>query len=283
MVFAWLTLSELRGWPASRDEVLSEVGRLDARASLVRIARLASEARVASVESRASARCRDALASDSLELTICADGRERVHAHPFLIDPDRAIAHAQSILVLTALVIAHGALDGKTPTDADVAWLILALNDHLPPWDGLPSAQRDNEAVAIYSAIFASLFNQSEDPVRFLVRIGAVFEHCPHETAQLAPQYEAIQEDAFNSQLSAYLENVVAPLLVRLTPQDPVFALDDDAMSQRWVDVFSRASLSFEAMREKLRSANSWTKLATDFLHAPFVCLGGGSYVLLSP
>lgn len=123
-----------------------------------------------------------------------------------------AIAHGRVIYTLMQMVLAHSPKDGPAPKDGMLAFLMLALNDHIPRWEGATLSATEEALGALCAE---SIFNRNfEDPLRFLVRLEAIFSE-PPTTGPVSPdEWEKLHQAAFGCSFEDYLESYLAPLLV---------------------------------------------------------------------
>lgn len=123
------------------------------------------------------------------------------------------IAHAHVVYVLQQLLLAEASFNGQRPHDGQLAFLMLALNDHISGWR-CPSEESSLQ-VAVANTLFAMLFNRSSDDLlRFLVRTKMVLSEDPSGGPIAASDWAKIQQRAFGCPFSDYVDLYLVPLTV---------------------------------------------------------------------
>ena len=122
--------------------------------------------------------------TDLLASTLASnDPEERVVAFYVRVNAPRIIAHEEIVYFLQALAILYGRDDGLAPTDAQLAFWMLAGNDHCFGW------RQEGGEVSVMGEIVASsarslLFNRQHDTLPLLVRSAAMLDRPPPRTAE---------------------------------------------------------------------------------------------------
>lgn len=190
-----------------------------------------------------------------------------------------SVVHAHVVFVLQVLVLKHGVDDGRRASDGELAFLMLALNDHIPEWGKEPRLLSELESV-VGSMLFSAIFNQtSDDPVRFVLRtiqiVGAPLRDGPIG----ASDWELIQQEAFGCSFSQYAEQFLVPIFSfssKWGAKDPP-VLDPEewgrgkpigVLYERW---FREASASIETAANRETEASGHFSLPGEFYRTPFL------------
>ena len=125
---------------------------------------------------------------------------------------DKAIAHAQAVFTLQVLALAAGTTEGRRPSDGQLAFWMLAINDHIPEWmDEQPGALSQTEDV-LASLMSTSVFNQSDDPIRLLVRNVEIMGGTPACGPINSADWGRVQARAFGCAFDEYAEIFLVPM-----------------------------------------------------------------------
>src|SRR6478736_597055 len=111
------------------------------------------------------------------------DPEERVVAFYVRVNAPRVIAHEEVIYFLQALAILYGRDEGPAPTEAQLAFWMLAGNDHCFDWRHEEGHLSITEEV-VASSVRSLLFNHQHDTLPQLVRSVAMLERPPSRTAE---------------------------------------------------------------------------------------------------
>jgi hypothetical protein len=276
---AWTTLSQLVGAKLPLDEILQTVRKFNRQEGLFTLARLAADLAngpggITGREARAWTV--DLLAQlpenpNPMEMAVSAAVRR--------LGNDTAIAHAHVVFVLQQLILTHGSNEGRRPSDGQLAFLMLALNDYLPQWDE-ESPELSSTEASLGSMFLSTVFNTSDDPLRFLVRILGIFGGDAAGAPIASGDWQAIQIEAFGCSLEQYVEEFLAPvfLLSRTWGNNEAPVLAPAAWTkgtsaqlyERW---FREASLDLATLESPAVSVTPSLALPPTFFRTPFVTM----------
>ncbi|WP_233605213.1 YecA family protein [Corallococcus sp. AB030] len=209
---AYLTLAEVLGERIPPDRILEAFRGFDRRATFIRIAEFAAalvnKSNLNTELSRFTKWALDALSQspdESMQKTAQAI-RERAR-------PGRSILHEKVLYLLQALALSEGTETGRTPSDAELAWWALALNDYAGDWTK-SGEQLTEEERLVADLCHALRFNRSGDPVRELVRAELIMGCGPPNHPGLSTQQEwrQFQEEAFGCSFTEFMDRNLGPL-----------------------------------------------------------------------
>jgi len=203
-----------------------------------------------------------------------------------------AIAHGHVVQVLQYLALAGGSPSGRRPPEGQLAFLMLALNDHIPQWPEESPGLSDQEDT-LAAMMFFTIFNRtSDDPLRHLVRTVEIMGGDPAGGPVTAAEWSTIQSTAFGCSFVEYVERFLAPLLVlscRWSGEHaPVLdprawqKADCGALYTRW---FAEASIPVEDAACEFGAQSSPTaplRVPGEFYRKPFLTTGD-KLLALSP
>lgn len=211
-VEAYLTISEVTGERIPPDKILEAFRVFDCRTTFTRVAeRAAALANSDSLGPELSRFTNWALEvlSQSPEDSMrkVAQGlRESAR-------PSQSILHEKVIYLIQSLALSEGAKVGRSPSDAEIAWLALALNDYAGDWS------KGGERLTVEEQLVADLshalrFNHRPDPVRELVRAELIMGGDPPDHPGLSTHHEwqRFQEEAFGCSFIDYMDRFLGPL-----------------------------------------------------------------------
>jgi hypothetical protein len=281
----WTTLSQLVGEAMPLNDIVAKVRAFDRREGLFSLCTIAAdlanapggptgkEARAWSVDLLASRVGSENPIEDAIATAVSRLGQDAV------------IIHGHVLFVLQFLFATKGSDTGPRPAHAQLALLMLALNDHLHTQ---PGASTELPALedAVASLAWCTMFNRTfDDPLRFVLRVtemlGGDVAGGPIDQAQ----WEQIQQAAFGCSMSDYCERFLVPMAVfgQTWRNDNPPILDpagwtkgaSTSLYARW---FGDASTTLDALEalgaERREDAPLW--LPPEFLRSPFLALEKG-------
>lgn len=290
-----LTYSEVLGERMAPRAMLERVAQWDWRAGLGKLASLAAV--LANSDGRAegaSARSwtNDLLTSSSAGRT---DLERRVAAG--VAGRREPIGHEAGVLFLEAVVLHYGADSGRVPTDGEVAFVLLAANDYFNEWHEQDDGASSLDA-GVANVARSMLHDRKPDVVTHCLRLPSLLQlDLPQGLGGFAvPQeWQAFLTKAFEGELSDFLELKALPLVMTSTqwgqgvpPLPPTFIAKEWAKETSRVPGMLAFVQSIAASRDDLRSrlllsANGLPLGPSPFWRSPFVELGPGQFVCVSP
>lgn len=213
----------------------------------------------------------------------------------------RPILHEQVIYLLESLAIVEGADGGPEPSDLQLAWLLLAANDHLSGWLDPDSRPLSLLESTVAELCHVSRYNHYPDPLRRLANASIIFgRRPPHGPYSDEAGWAELQQEAFGMPFSDYFETLVLPLVFSSESWGrrgktgiplPVVQFDTWLAESRIDTGVSAAflrslSLDREQMRAELKKrlrSDGLPHAPTAFVRAPFVYIGNGSAIASSP
>ncbi len=276
----WLRLSDLVGLPMAMNQIVELVRTFDRMEAVFTLAKIAAE--IANSDGGVAGTGAKSWTYDLLIQRAGSSNPLEDAVSRALIDRGHrdAIAHGRVIHTLMQMVFAHAPANGKAPHDGLLAFLMLALNDHIPRWESESNLSTTEQALGAICS--ESIFNQSfEDPLRFLVRVEAIFGDTPTSGPVSAKEWEQLQLAAFGCSFQDYFEMYLAPLLVLSQGWDskspPVLFKEPwqrSSASQQYENWF-RSALMTEDEATKLSAASLFDdglpRPSRWFLEHPFV------------
>ena len=142
-------------------------------------------------------------------------------------DLNRPIVHEEGLLVLQTLFVLYGAEEGGRPASpAHVAFLLLALSDHLGTEDGDTTLTRTEKGLAIVAR--AMRFDRVEDLLRELARAEALFnERRVHAALLDEESWGNFLQEALGASLEEFVDRRLTPLALLSSmwgvEEDPVW------------------------------------------------------------
>jgi hypothetical protein len=109
------------------------------------------------------------------------------------------------------LVVAYASPTGALPTYEQLAFLMLAANDHIPEWTPRPGSDLSIIEQVLGTAFYCTTFNRSDDHVRSLLRIIDILGYRSDREFDEAT-WERVQQEAFGTSFVEYLELFLIPL-----------------------------------------------------------------------
>lgn len=276
---AWTNLSQLIGARLALDEILQTVRTFNRQEGLFTLARIAAD--LANGPGGITGQEARAWTGDLLaQLPANPNPMERaISAAVRRLGNDTAIAHAHVVFVLQQLILTHGSMEGRRPSDGQLAFLMLALNDYLPQWVEASPELSSTEA-SLGSMFFATVFNNSDDALRFLVRILSIFGGDVAGAPIASDDWRAIHLEAFGCSLEQYVEEFLAPifLLSKTWGNNEAPVLVPAAWTKgtsarlydRW---FREASLELSKAESLAASVPPSLALPPTFFRTPFVTM----------
>lgn len=294
---AYLTLSEVTGKRLPPEQILAAFRGFGRQAAFVRLAEraatLANSNGLGPELSRFTEWALNVLgrATDSSMRHVAQALRERIR-------PGQSILHEKVLYLLQSLALSEGAEQGRMPSDAELAWWALALNDYAGDW-AREAEQLTDEERLVADLSHALRFNRNPDPVRELVRAELLMNEGPprHPGLSTPEEWLRFQTEAFGCPFAEYLERFLGPLalhstLWRRAPEDgPVLN------PQRWGSEMSDGGAGAEAFLRSLAidvgtlrsellalpAVGGVIRFPRQFYRSPFVAFEDGSLVAASP
>jgi hypothetical protein len=210
---SWSTLHQLVGVRMPVPEILEMVGRLDRNEALLMLARIAGDLAngpdgITGPEARAWTH--DLLAQRIGSSNPLENAVARAVA---ALNGETAIVHGHVLFALQAIVLAHGAgQNGDRPHAGQLAFLMLALNDHLPEWpEPSPGLTQTEELLGM--TLYSSIFNHTfDDPLRFALRTQQIMGGDVTGSPISQTEWTKIQLEAFSCSFSEYVESFLYPM-----------------------------------------------------------------------
>jgi hypothetical protein len=290
-----LTYSEVCGRFMPPDEFLRRVGAWDWRAALVKLATLAAVvANTPGGADGATARSwtNDLLASglnrrDTLEQQV-AQG---------VIGRPEPIAHQAGIHVLQSVVLLHAAESGRTPSDGEIALLLLVANDYFSGWH-----ENDGDASSLEAGVAnvarSMLHDRTPDRVAQCLRLPQLLTldlPAKLDAFSAAGAWNEILNAALGRGLEEFLELLAVPTVMLATdwgrgepPRPPLFLPEEWAKESTRTPELLQFVQSISATREEIKSR---LRIRDDglplgpsaFWRTPFVELESERFVCVAP
>jgi hypothetical protein len=126
------------------------------------------------------------------------------------------VAHEEAVVFLEHLVLLYGADGGNGPSDAELAFWLLAASDHLETWNEADTRSLDDTEGLAAELVKVFRFNRSSvDEVRLLSRAHGIFNTPPAEGTFATPgAWASLQESAFGDDFTHYFECFAIPLIM---------------------------------------------------------------------
>lgn len=127
------------------------------------------------------------------------------------------VAHDGVVYFLQALVLQHGGEAGRTPSLAELAFLMLIANDHLDEHSAAPISETEPTIEELATVLcHQRKFNRQHDMVCAISRAAAMFEQPPDDRlAPGDPAWLASQRAAFDGLTFAeHFDTYIAPLVL---------------------------------------------------------------------
>lgn len=154
--------------------------------------------------------------TDLLASTLHSENvEERLVAFYARLNEPCIIAHEEVVYFLQALTILYGGGSGPAPTDAQIAFWMLAGNDHCFDW-----RQEDRPLSDVEYLVAAStrslLYNHEHDPLRDFVRAVTIWERPPPRTAEWRDlaAWQQFQARALGCPFEEHLDSLAGSLFV---------------------------------------------------------------------
>jgi len=264
---------------------------------LSRIAALLANCPDRGLDQEVRARTTDLLASRLASKTW----EERVIAFYVRVSVPRILAHEEVVYFLQALAILYGRDNGPPPTDEQIAFWMLAGNDHCFGWREDDEQLSTNEDLVAVTAR-ALLFNHRHDSLPQLVRSSAMLERAPPRTPEwtAARDWKAFQTRAFGMPFDEYFDFLAGGLYIMSVgwglPTEAGLR-DPKVLPDEWVrgtgvprtpalEFFARTSGSRAELREMLKpfvGEDGLPRGSSLFHLRPFARFANGALVPASP
>ena len=198
------------GESASPQELIRNIATFEWRDSLVAFARLAAGA--ANDRQGTGSKTLERWARNALLRIDGTNAKAMAHVRAWARgNHDAIIVHEEAIDYVQNLILLHGGETGGGPDDRYmVLWLLIASN-YIETWEQESEAEPREEMIA--KLVRVSRFNNSEDPVRLLVRVREMFASPPFAGKLADPTtWDSIQHAAFGRPFLDHLYACVLPL-----------------------------------------------------------------------
>ncbi|HEV3189164.1 MAG TPA: hypothetical protein VGY54_01635 [Polyangiaceae bacterium] len=215
----WAGLRDLVGSSMAPETLLEAVGRLDRDQAFATLAMIAaglanSDDGIFGDEANAKTRrlLTEGFGTSPLEKIISAAVAK--------LATNRPIVHAQAIFTLQTMAIVRGTAGAEQSRDAYLAYLILAVNDHIPEWPHLianpvPSGEEMTETERLLVPLFlCGIFNRSSDDARFLLRILDVMGKVSARPLPRGVSWDDVERQAFGCPFATYAEAFLVPMII---------------------------------------------------------------------
>lgn len=290
-VRSWMPLSHLVGARLSVENILAKIRLFDRRETLFTLTRIAGD--LANADGGVGGAEARKWTYDLLVQRVGSNDpwEDAVSRAIAARDPAAtAIVHAHAVFVLQVLVLRHGTDDGRRASDAELAFLMLALNDHLPEWAEEPRTLSELE-LGVGSMLFSAIFNQtSDDPVRFVLRTVDIVGGTLQDGPVGGNEWDLIQQEAFGCSFREYAEQFLIPIFSLSSEWGAEVApvLDPSAwgrgtpvgaLYERW---FREASASIDTAARRQAEVPGNFSLPGEFYRTPFLLVDRG-LLALSP
>jgi len=263
-------------------------------------------ARIAALLANASDGVHDTLVrswtTDLLASTLHSEvAEERVVAFYVGLNAPRVVAHEEVIYFLQALAILYGRDIGPAPTDAQLAFWMLAGNDHCFGWRSEDSPLSDTELLAAVSAR-SLLFNHHQDALPPFVRSVAILEQVPSRTAEWKDPkaWRAFQCRAFGAPLGEYVDFLAGALYLISVGwgrgptdglQNPTLVPDEwisgtgvpRDLALRFFERVGASRTELQALLQPLVGKDGLPRGSSAFFIKPFARFASGQLVAASP
>jgi hypothetical protein len=162
------------------------------------------------------------------------------------LSKETAIAHAHAIFALQVLAVVRGSSTAPAPSDGYLAFLMLAINDHIPEWPQQSEKPLTELEDTLGSMFLCSIFNRYDDPVRFLLRLTGIIGHAPAQLRE-GVSWRQVEEAAFGASFQEYADAFLLPLFFSsriwssrnpplIVPREWVKLGPSQELQQRWLD-----------------------------------------------
>jgi hypothetical protein len=200
--------------------------------------------------------------------------------------PERAIAHAHVVFFLQVHAVAKGSVPGTVPSDGYLAFMMLAVNDHIPEWSNVDPIELTDAERVLAPMFLSTIFNRSDDAMRSLLRLTDVMGRYPQRDFPDKSVWEAVQREAFGTTFDEYAELFLTPMyLIAQTWGDDrlpiVFPQEfpgrderEAALYRRW---FNEASVPIEKAVQAFATRplpSGLLGLPVAFFRTPFIDFG---------
>lgn len=211
---SWTTLHQLVGYKMPLVDIVATIRKFDRREGLFILAQIAAD--LANRRGGVTGPYARAWTHDLLVQRIGSSNplEDAVSRAVSQLGPGTAIAHAHVLFVLQHLMLQCGSETQRVAHHGELAFLMLALNDHLPQWvEESPNLSTTEEALG--SMLFATVFNEtSDDPIRFVLRITEILSGEIQDGPIAASEWEEIQREAFGCSFKEYVQRFVVPVFM---------------------------------------------------------------------
>jgi|SRR5579871_1078105 len=282
----WTSLNVATGVRMPVEEILQRISQFDRSEALVTLSRIAGD--LANGEGGLTGPAARAWTHNLLVKT-------RDSGHPLeqhiarcveALPTDSVIVHGRVLFTLQALVLLHAATTGgRRPHDGELAFLILALNDHIPQWmEESPRLTRAETKLAMMAA--ESIFNHTfDDPLRFVVRSVDIMEGDIERASLNQEEWSRIQFEALGCSFREYAERFLLPFffLSKGWGYDKAPGIDPapwvksrfGSMYERWLTEASRP-IDESSWVSKSTCPGGLPRLSGEFFRTPLLRINTG-------
>ena len=210
-VGSWTSLTTLVGGALPARQILADIAARDRSETVFTLARIAAD--LANVPGGLFGEEARAWTHDLLKQRVdSTNPMERAISLAVTGLPSGSvIAHAHAIYALQLFAIIRGTPGAPPPADGQLAFLMLAVNDYLPEWPRRPMTPMTEIEDVLASILLCSIFNRSDDPLRFIVRVASILERAP-ESLSSKVTWAEVEQEAFGSSCREYVESFLVPL-----------------------------------------------------------------------
>jgi hypothetical protein len=125
------------------------------------------------------------------------------------------IAHEEALNYVQHLIVLHGGVMERKPSDYERSMWLLSAGDHVAKWAELDDRPLTANEVLIAEAAKASRANRASDPLRDLARIYLMFRSPPEVGSFHDPVlWKELQETALGSSYDTYFRTCIFPLFI---------------------------------------------------------------------
>jgi len=295
------------GEPVPADLLVERIKTFDWRESTIRLGHLASV--LANDEAGAESERGLRLTAQGINGLTASTPRDRAllaRGRAYFANAKRplVVAHEEAIVFLEHLVLLYGADSGDAPSEAELAFWLLAASDHLEAWNEADARELNDTEMLAAEMVKSFRFNRSSvDGVRLMSRARGIFNTPPAEGSFATPEAWAnLQKSAFGDDFTHYFESFAIPLIMLshswgkhadLKHAIPVlvpahlrnhFGTEGDYFVRHLADLTCTRDEARAEILKRMRPDGLLPHAPTALLRRPFVDLqNGGEIVAVSP
>jgi hypothetical protein len=284
-------------------ELIARIQTFDWRASLIKLAQIASVA--ANDDDPKAGRAQKMMVDGILSLKASTPEAAPLvlRARRYVESPpgDLIIAHEEALLLLQHIVILHGPeLDSdELPGDGEVALWLLGAAQALFAWaeENSRNLTSREELLAEQARVFR--YNRGGDALMLAVRAHGIFGQPPSH-GWVAQNWAAVQHAAFGCEFSEYFERLVLPvyMLSHRWGVDNNGRVEYPLFQPKQFEPMGAAGLQMQerlralsqtrpqlqaAIRKQMAKGQVLPHAPTALIHNPFVYLGEDRVLAVSP